>query len=449
MALYDVNKGLREFDKLQQAPIAQDVPKPGAPEEKLPAAVTRAEELADNEIGDTSREREIRNAQSKPADEAAERQAVIDQMNGRLEKEKDAAKIVKSVPEFQSAISAAVRGSLVLGNVQAMIAVRNQANIRRGMGKDPGEALRRQAGKGQFSTVAIPSALVRRVAQEIGPLSSRTSQNDMMTGFLYWYFGQPDGVPFQSPESEEKVQEIVENLGMNAAPVRAAQMNYNMSGSLLERMDEIKERMDAMAALIQILSRDSLGIKSRSDKSYIAISYVIMNLLMFTPPVSPGQNPSDIDMMGGGNAWGLMAAIDEAYEYFKNTNGREIYKTRHGVKAQVWQPPKRPLVQPAPDDDDYPIYGSGQQPGKEDEDMHQDEDYEDIPADFDPFEDDFDDMGVGMNYVPQYALDENYDDGVEEGSREWLAHKREEQLMRERIAKMEVSERINGDGGAS
>ena len=79
--------------------------------------------------------------------------------------------------------------------------------------------------------------------------------------------------------------------------------------------------------------------------------------------------------------------------------------------------------------------------------MHQDDDYEDLPEDFDPLEDNFDDMGVGTDYIPQYALDANYDDGIEEGSKEWLAKKREEQVMRERIAQMEPDEEVNGDGG--
>lgn len=438
---FDVGRTLARFDaKEKDGKSGKDakpgpVPKPGGgssgggqpPQE---AASSRAEEIADNARGDASREHEIREAARKPADEYAERAKQVESLYegreaGRREKESR-----MGLPEFQSAVSSAVRDCLSLNNVQKLAAIKNQASIRRGMGRDPELALKKAVSKGQVSTVAIPTALLNGIRQQIGPLSSSTNQNDLVTGFLYWYFGQPEDISFGSEASFEKVKEIVGNLKINASPSRASELSLNVSESLREQLAGINEELDRMVKLLDSIAMDSIGVKMRSDKAYIGISYIIMNLLMRTEPVAKHQRLDDIDFLASGGAWSLMDGIDAAYEYFRNTNGREIYKARHGIKAARQAPATAYASGPAyePEEDGYPEPDAG----------GDDDDYEDIPLDFDPLNDAFDDMGVGGDFGQPGLDDPNYDDGTILSDTAYLMQRRRENDMVRRINAMEV-----------
>lgn len=439
---FDVGRTLAQFDAKEKggrdAKDGKDGPAPakggssgggqsgGQPPQD--AAPSRAEEIADNSRGDAALEHELREAARKPADEYAERAKMVEGLYegreaGRQEKESR-----MGLPEFQSAVSSAVRDCLSLNNVQKLAAIKNQASIRRGMGRDPELSLKKAVSKGQVSTVAIPTALLNGIRQQIGPLSSSTNQNDLVTGFLYWYFGQPEDISFGSEASFEKVKEIVGNLKVNASPSRASELSLNVSESLREQLAGINEELNRMVKLLDVIAMDSIGTKMRADKAYIGIAYVIMNLLMRTEPVSKHQRLDDIDFLSSGSAWQLMDGIDAAYEYFRNTNGREIYKARHGIKPARQAPVAAYVPEAVYEPDD----------GYSEPDGGDDGDYEDIPMGFDPLNDEFDDMGVGGDFGQPGLDDPNYDDGTVLSDRAYLMQRQRENELVRRINAMEV-----------
>lgn len=75
-------------------------------------------------------------------------------------------------------------------------------------------------------------------------------------------------------------------------------------------------------------TRDSIELKTKSDKMYIALCYNILNMLAFAPPIMPGEQPEDIDILANGTVWDLMSGIETAYDYYKTKNGRELYKSK-------------------------------------------------------------------------------------------------------------------------
>lgn len=371
----DIDSILREYDEKQRSGAVSPKPAPsmtgggqggsqqasGAP---APASrpASRAEEIASNEIGDTSREREIRNATGGQDDD---KESLLARAAG-MRPEKDGPKLEPTA--YQRRAVAMCMNALNVRNAQAVIAISNREGIRKGLSKEP--ELQKPLVRGQMSTVAIPTALLRYVQQEIGPLSGRTSQNDAVTGFLYWYFGQPSEVGFPSPDSAAKAVEIVSNLDLNASPAKFNRVNYNMSGTLLERLDEIRDRLDAVAAWMQADMRDSVAGRVQADKSYIALCYLILSFSALAPPVMPGQGPEDIDVLAQGGVWDLMSGLDGAYDYFKAKNGREIYKARHGIRpapktyerpaapsGPFDNAPAGPLYDPDPEDDSMPAAG--------------------------------------------------------------------------------------------
>ena len=100
---------------------------------------------------------------------------------------------LSKVPEYQRRAIAMMGNALTMKNVQKVVTIGNREKVRKGLPKEPA---RQKAAGTQVSTIAIPTALLRYVQQEIGAVQSRLNQNDAMTGFLYWYFGQPDDVAF-------------------------------------------------------------------------------------------------------------------------------------------------------------------------------------------------------------------------------------------------------------
>lgn len=438
----DVKDLVREYDKRaggssgssEQAPGSSTAPKkPPEPESPPPS---RAEEIASNEIGDESREREIRNATKAAQDDEQKRMQAIAELNaGRERKEKGEKEKVAHV-EFQSAISAAVRGSLVLDSVQRLVALNNQVNMRRGVGRDPGEsALRKNFGSGEWSTVKIQTQLLRGVAQAIGGLSSKTNNSEMVIGFLFACLGQPSDIFFSSQEQEDKVREIAEKLSMSASPLAMAQAGSNSLEVLRDEMHIMNQRMDGVAHLLEILNKDSLGTRTLVGQNFVTTCYAVLNMLMIAPAMAPGQKVGDVDIMAGGEFWGLLPVIKEAYNYFQTTNGRELYKAKHGIKARTYKPPV-PVAQPAYDPPRGMYDPMDDVRADSDEDGVPDDDYEDIPDGFDPLNDDYDDMGIGSDFNPAYMSDPDYDDGIEEGTPEYLKKKREEALLRERAMNM-------------
>lgn len=398
---FDITSTLAKYD-------AKDKPKPGGGSggantaQAAPAQpLSRAEEIVDNTAGNAGLEHELREAAQRPADEYAERMEQIRDLFDTREKAKPQPEKEPEMPELRTRVIAAAQGCLILNNVQKLIAIRNRAALQRCMGKDA-ETVLKKASKGQVSTVTISTALLNHIRSQIGSLSSYTNQNDIVMGFLYWYFGQPDDVVFGSEASYEKIREIVDKLRVNASPAKASELSLNATAALREQLISINETLDKMVRLMRSVAMDSIGIKVRSDKAFIGIAYLIMNTLMRTEPVSRHQDLDDVDYLAGGSAWALEAGITAAYEYFRDTNGREIYKARHGIKPRPAPPVPTYTPEPAyePEDTGGPYGGDD------------DGDYEDIPMDFDPLNDDFDDMGVGSSFGPAGSDDPNYDDGI-------------------------------------
>lgn len=352
---------------------------------------SQAEELADTAVGDLSREETIREQRRGEVPD----QEIPGPETGGLTK----------VPEYQRKAIAMMGNALTMKNVQKVVTIGNREKIRKGLSKDP---VRQKAAGAQTSTVAIPTALLRYVQQEIGAVQSRLNQNDAMAGFLYWYFGQPDDVLFQDETSAGRVAEVVANLDANASPARMGQLNYNISASLLDKLEVMSERLDGMAAMIGMIKGDGTELKVRSDKSYLAVCYLLLNYLGFTPLIPPGMRPADLDLLVGGMAWDMMASVDDAYDYYRTTDGREKYKAKHGMR------PAKPYTPPL--QSQQPSY-SGAMPGYEgpegegdDEDGDEYDGYEDIqvsPEEMDDFLDDFDDEPD----APPQEDDEDFDDG--------------------------------------
>lgn len=351
---------------------------------------SRAEELADNDIGDLSREETIR-----------------DQRRGQeLSPEAQGPEIdpLTKVPEYQRKAIAMMGNALTMKNVQKVVTIGNREKIRKGLSKDP---VRQKAAGAQMSTITIQTSLLRYVQQEIGAVQSRLNQNDAMSGFLYWYFGEPDDVLFPDEASAGKASEVVANLNANASPARMGQLNYNISSSLLDKLEVMSERLDGMAAMMGMIKGDGTELKVRSDKSYLAVCYLLLNYLGFAPLIAPGMRPADLDLLVGGLAWDMMGSVDDAYDYFRTTDGREKYKAKHGMRpAKPYTPPVQ-TQQPgysAP----MPAYDGPGDGSDGDEDEY--DGYEEVPAspeDMDDFLDDLDD-------APDAPMDED-DESFEEG----------------------------------
>ena len=232
-------------------------------------------------------------------------------------------------PEVQKRLAETLFNSLNVKNVQKVIFINNRESIRKGLSKEVSTAgYTKNVAKGQMSTITIPTQLLRYVQQEIGGLSTRMTQNDLMTGFLYWYFGKPEDVVFGSEEMNNKMQEILDNLDLNASPAKFNRLNYNTSTTVLDKLDSLSDQIDLISSLMSTNTRDSIELKTKSDKMYIALCYNILNMLAFAPPIMPGEQPEDIDMLANGTVWDLMSGIETAYDYYKTKNGRELYKSK-------------------------------------------------------------------------------------------------------------------------
>ena len=127
------------------------------------------------------------------------------------------------VPEYQRTLMSKLLNSLTVKNAQKIIILSNREDARKGLVNEVSSGNRnitKVVGKNQISTIAIPTQLLRYVQQEIGALSTRVTQNDIISGFLYWYFGKPEDVMFSDSDTASKIEEIVENLDINGSPAR-------------------------------------------------------------------------------------------------------------------------------------------------------------------------------------------------------------------------------------
>lgn len=264
--------------------------------------------------------------------------------------------------DFQRYLSESFTNALHVKNAQKVIMISAQENIRKGLAPEMGSALVKTAAKGQTSTVTIPTALLRYAQQEIGGLGGmRVTQNDAITGFLYWYFGKPDDVQFASQESAAKITAIASALDAHAAPSKFGELSYNAANAALDRISALEDKIDMIRSLVAGVTKDSLESKIKIDKAYIATCFNVLNMLAFTPPVMPGQQPQDIDMLAGGLAWELMSSIDDAYDCYKNTNGREIYraKARRRMGTFTYAPEQTVRGAPQGTEDADPDPGQG------------------------------------------------------------------------------------------
>ena len=318
--------------------------------------------------------------------------------------------------EYQQKLVNQLLNSLTIKNAQKVIVLSNRDNVRRGLTKDAeldsNRGLNRLAGKNQMSTVAIPTQLLRYVQQEIGGLSTKVTQNDVMTGFLYWYFGRPEDISFDDdPVLKAKMDEIISNLDLNASPSKFNRLNYNTTNTLLERLDTLGEQIDLISSLMTTSSRDSLENKTKVEKMYIALSYMILNFLAFTPPVMPGQSPEDLDLLANGGVWDLMSAVDMAYDYFKTKNGREIYKSKMHKKVNTFSYTQQVVESQNPQDD---IFSSSDEANSETEYYGDDYDeYEDVDMG-----DAFDDiMNYANDYIDPNAFTDKADQKVQKEKR--------------------------------
>lgn len=281
---------------------------------------------------------------------------VDDIVDKEYQKEKDKLEEKESrldidAPEYQRTLMSKLLNSLTVKNAQKIIILSNREDARKGLNNEVSSSnknMMKAIGKNQISTIAIPTQLLRYVQQEIGSLSTRVTQNDIITGFLYWYFGKPEDVLFSDGETVSKIEEIVENLDINGSPARLNRLNYNTSSALLDKLETLNEQLDLIASNMTISVRDSMDSKTRMEKIYIALCYNILNMLAFTPPIMPGEQPNDVDLLAGGAVWDLMSGIDLAYDYYKTKNGREIYKSKMHKKVQSFNYGQAPVTASAP-----------------------------------------------------------------------------------------------------
>ncbi len=287
--------------------------------------------------------------------------------------------------DVQKQLASQLLNATLMKNSVSMIRRMNQE---RGMNKEIGMSRSgnsaRVVSKNQVSTIAIPTQLLRYVQGEIGQLSTRATQNEIMAGFLYWYFGQPEDVAFESRETLERIFEIAENLDIHASPAKLNRMSYNASNSLVDKLETLENQINIVSTLMTAAAKDSVDEKVRLDKIYIAICYNVLNMLAFAPPIMPGESPSDVDFLSNGMVWDMMSGVDTAYEYFRTKNGRELYKdqVRRKTRASIYTPP----VQTVSSDDAQPESDS-YEPDDGYYNYEDEPEYTDLEIDYDDTED--------------------------------------------------------------
>lgn len=336
MSSYDVASILQNYTEEKQDIKIEDITKK-----------TRAEDLVTEYSGDKALESAIRKSMggNNNAENTQRKAEKIEQDRKNYDAEFGEHSYDIDGYDAQRYLIDNFMNTLNVKNAQRVILMNNRDNIRKGLSKEAAAhaltANNRMIGKGQTSTITIPTQLLRYVQQEIGGLTIKATQNDIMTGFLYWYFGKPEDVIFNSQETEQKMIEILDNLDINASPARVSKVSHNTANATLDKLDTMAHQVDTLLKIISDIAKDSMALKVQSDKTYIALCYNILNMLAFTPPIMPGERPDDVDILANGEAWELMKGVDVAYDYYKSKNGREIYKSkiRKKVNAFNYAPP--------------------------------------------------------------------------------------------------------------
>ncbi len=452
----DVSEILRQWDDGKEKDLERDDAREAVRSirNKAEAAVRkdRAEELVDNNIGDPSLEHELRVAAGGGSSSAenAETQRLMNIARGRHqppepepEKEEEGEYDKKpTVYEYQRRMAARLSNALAARNVQKLIIINNRANLRKGL---PG--IQKPAVKGQTSTITIPTALLRRVQQEVGALSSKANQNEIMTGFLYWYFGQPEEVSFPSDDAFSRVREITANLDETASPARAGKAGNSAVMELRDLVAENSSRLDAMFDLYQRMAALFGKLDRKVDGATIAAIYAMLNGMgSYTPVMGPGQPLDTLDVMAGGNSFTILELIQSATEYIARRDGRRIYEAKF-KKAQspytyASDKPKygqQTYQEPEPEEPDY----DGPDEDGDDEDDYYG--YESLPYVDDLPEDDdgYNDMIGGGDAMADADYGDNAGGG-DDAAGELMKRQREAKWLDE-IGKNFSGKVINGD----
>lgn len=365
---------------------------------------SRSEDLISQNTEQKALQTEVRNQQKDDPDD--EREKLLSRLD-EIQKHRDTELGEHSYdidnPDVQKRLINSMSNALNIRNAQKIILLSNRENIRKGLNKEVSTgALIKGSMKGQTSTITIPTQLLRYVQQEIGGLSTRMTQNDLMTGFLYWYFGKPEDVTFGSEEMDAKMNEILDNLDLNASPAKFNRLNYNTSTTVLDKLDTLSEQINVISSLMSTTTRDSIDLKTKTDKMYIALCYNILNMLAFTPPVMPGEKPEDIDLLANGSVWDLMSGVETAYDYYKSKNGREIYKSKIRKKVNQFNYVQQPIAT-------SPVSDANNNDNDNDDDDYGYDDYEDYYGEDDDYElIEFDDDL--SNFIIKDATEGNIDD---------------------------------------
>ena len=365
---------------------------------------SRSEDLISQNTEQKALQTEVRNQQKDDPDD--EREKLLSRLD-EIQKHRDTELGEHSYdidnPDVQKRLINSMSNALNIRNAQKIILLSNRENIRKGLNKEVSTgALMKGSMKGQTSTITIPTQLLRYVQQEIGGLSTRMTQNDLMTGFLYWYFGKPEDVTFGSEEMDAKMNEILDNLDLNASPAKFNRLNYNTSTTVLDKLDTLSEQINVISSLMSTTTRDSIDLKTKTDKMYIALCYNILNMLAFTPPVMPGEKPEDIDLLANGSVWDLMSGVETAYDYYKSKNGREIYKSKIRKKVNQFNYVQQPIAA-------SPISDTNDDNDDNNDDDYGYDDYEDYYGEDDDYElIEFDDDL--SNFIIKDATEGNIDD---------------------------------------
>lgn len=365
---------------------------------------SRSEDLISQNTEQKALQTEVRNQQKDgPDDEREKLLSRLDEIQKHRDTELGEHSYDIDNPDVQKRLINSMSNALNIRNAQKIILLSNRENIRKGLNKEVSTgALMKGSMKGQTSTITIPTQLLRYVQQEIGGLSTRMTQNDLMTGFLYWYFGKPEDVTFGSEEMDAKMNEILDNLDLNASPAKFNRLNYNTSTTVLDKLDTLSEQINVISSLMSTTTRDSIDLKTKTDKMYIALCYNILNMLAFTPPVMPGEKPEDIDLLANGSVWDLMSGVETAYDYYKSKNGREIYKSKIRKKVNQFNYVQQPIAA-------SPISDTNDDNDDNNDDDYGYDDYEDYYGEDDDYElIEFDDDL--SNFIIKDATEGNIDD---------------------------------------
>ncbi len=409
----------------------------------------RAEELVDNNIGDPSLEHELRVAAgSGSSNNDAETQRLMNIARGKRpvqqepdpEKDEDDDRLEKrpSASEYQRRLAAMLSNALAVRNVQKLVIINNRANLKRGLSQ-----VTKPSAKGQMSTITIPTVLLRRVQQEVGALSAKANQNEVMTGFLFWYFGQPEEVSFPSDDAYARVKEITGNLDETASPARAGKAGNSAVMEMRDMVAENSSRLDAMFDLYQKMSSLFGKLDRKVDSATIAAVYAMLNGMgSYTPVMGPGQPLDTVDVLAGGNSFTILELIHDATDYISRRDGRRIYEAKFKKAASPYtyasDKPKygqQVYQDPEPDEPDY-----------NDEDEGDDDDYygyeslpyvDDIPDD----EDGYNEMSGGEDVMAEADYGESGDD---DAAADLIKRRREAKWLDE-IGKNFTGKVINGD----